>query len=280
MRNNSQYNLFWIIRRAIKSEYHSSDGISSSFKNQVKGAIMSRHIWVQVLVVVFLAVAGAAQNAPDLNTQKEKLSYALGMQVGADLRKQSGDLDLATVIKALTESFNGGKTMLTEDEMRAVLANAKEEYRKKQAALRDEEAEKNLKEGEKFLAENKTKEGVVALPTGLQYKILEQGAGATPKTHQHILCNYRGTLIDGTEFDNSNRHNGPSVFPMKGVLEGWREALLMMRVGSKWQLFIPPDLAYGKGGAPAMKVPPGATLIYELELVSIKKDEAEERDRE
>jgi FKBP-type peptidyl-prolyl cis-trans isomerase len=241
---------------------------------------MLRHKWISALGAAFFTVAVAAQNAPDLNNQKEKFSYALGMQMGADFRRQVLDLDLATFSKGLAESFNGSKTMLTEEEMRIVLANAKEEYQKKQAALREEKAEENLKEGEKFLAENKNKEGVATLPTGLQYKILQQGGGQIPKTHQHVLCNYRGTLLDGTEFDNSNRHNGPSVFPMKGVLEGWREALLMMHVGSKWQLFIPPNLAYGKAGVPSMNVPPDATLIFELELVSIKKEEAEERDRE
>jgi FKBP-type peptidyl-prolyl cis-trans isomerase FklB len=235
---------------------------------------------IAALGIAFLTVVLAAQNVPDLNNQKEKFSYALGMQMGADFRKQVLDLDLATFTKGLEESFNGSKTMLTEEEMRIVLANAKAEYQKKQAALREVEAEENLKEGESFLAANKNKDGVISLPTGLQYKILEQGGGQTPRTHQHVICNYRGTLLDGTEFDNSNKHNGPSIFPLKGVLEGWREALLMMRVGSKWQLFVPPDLAYGKAGVPSMKVPPNATLIFELELVSIKKDEEEKRDRE
>jgi FKBP-type peptidyl-prolyl cis-trans isomerase len=241
---------------------------------------MSRHKWILALGMAFLTVAVAAQGAPDLNTQKEKFSYALGMQMGADFRKQVLDLDLATFTKGLEQAFNGDKTMLTEEEMRTVIAYAKEEYQRQQAALREEKAEENLKEGEKFLAENKTKEGVISLPTGLQYKILQHGRGETPKTHQHVICNYRGTLLDGTEFDNSNRHNGPSTFPLKGVLEGWREALLMMPVGSKWQLFVPPDLAYGKAGVPSMKVPPNATLIFELELVSVKKEEVEERDRE
>lgn len=241
---------------------------------------MPPYKWILTLGVAFLTVAVAAQDAPDLKTEKEKFSYALGMQMGADFRKQVLDLDLATFTKALAESFNGGKTMLTEDEMRAVLANAKEEYQKKQAALREEQAEATLKEGEKFLADNKNKVGVVSLPTGLQYKILEQGEGQRPRIHQHVICNYRGTLLDGAEFDNSNKHNGPSIFPMKGVLEGWREALLIMPVGSKWQLFVPPDLAYGKAGVPSMNVPPNATLIFELELVSVKKEEAEERDRE
>jgi FKBP-type peptidyl-prolyl cis-trans isomerase len=241
---------------------------------------MTRHKWILALSAVFLTVTLAAQDAPEVTTQKERFSYALGMQMGGDFRKQALDLDLATFIQALSESFNGAKTMLSEEEMRTVLANAKEEYQKKQAALREEQAEATLKEGEKFLAENKSKEGVVTLPTGLQYKILKQGKGERAEMKDHVVCNYRGMLLDGTEFDNSAKHNGPSTFPVRGVIKGWEQALLMMPEGSKWQLFVPPQLAYGKAGAPSMKVPPNATLIFELELLAVKEVEAEERDRE
>jgi FKBP-type peptidyl-prolyl cis-trans isomerase len=248
---------------------------------QQENIIVPCHKWILALGAAFLTAAAAAQNAPNLKTEKQKFSYALGMQMGADFRKQTLDLDLATFNKALAQSFNGGKTLLTEDEMRTILANAKEEFQKKQAELREEKAEATLKEGEKFLAENKNKEDVVTLPSGLQYKILKEGIGDLPKLNEHVVCNYRGMLLDGTEFDNSNKHNGPSTFPMRGVLEGWREALLMMRVGSKWQLFVPPDLAYGKRGAPSLNVPPNATLIFELELFAVKDIEgAERRDRE
>jgi len=235
--------------------------------------------WVLAVGAAFLTVAGAAQDAPDFTINREKMSYALGMQMGADFRKQALDLDLATFTKGLREAFNGSKTMLTEEEMRTVLANAKEEYQKKQAALRQEKAEATLREGEKFLAENKNKEGVVTLPSGLQYKVLNQGSGQTPKRSGHVICNYRGMLLDGTEFDSSTKHNGPSIFPVRGVIRGWEEALLMMPEGSKWQLFVPPQLAYGKDGAPSMKVPPNATLVFELELLDVKEGE-ERRDRE
>jgi len=241
---------------------------------------MARHKLILAFGTLLLTVAVAAQDAPDLKSQKEKFSYALGMQMGGDFRKQSLDLDLTTFAKGLAESFNGSKTMLTEDEMRAVLANAKEEYQKKQSALREEQAEATLKEGERFLAENKSKEGVVTLPTGLQYKILKQGKGERAAMKDHVVCNYRGMLLDGTEFDNSAKHNGPSTFPVRGVIKGWEEALLMMPEGSKWQLFVPPQLAYGKAGAPSLKVPPNATLIFELELVDVKEGDAEARDRE
>jgi len=240
---------------------------------------MPRQKWILGMGVALVTVAVAAQDASELNTQKEKFSYALGMQMGAGFRKQVLDLDLATFAKGLAESFNGDKTMLTEDEMRTVLADAQEEYRKKQAALREEKAEATLKDGEKFLAENKNKEGVVALPSGLQYKILKQGNGDKPEIDEKVVCNYRGTLLDGTEFDSSAKHNGPATFPVRGVIKGWREALLMMPAGSKWQLFVPPRLAYGQNGSGQM-VPPNATLIFEVELLSVKENEGDERDRE
>jgi FKBP-type peptidyl-prolyl cis-trans isomerase FklB len=240
---------------------------------------MPRQKWILALGVVFLTVTVAAQDAPDLKNQKEKFSYALGMQMGAGFRKQALDLDLDIFAKGLAESFNGAKTMLTDDEMHAVLVNAQEEYKKKQAALREEKAQAALKEGEKFLAENKNEEGVVTLPSGLQYKILKEGKGDKPELNDKVVCNYRGTLIDGTEFDSSAKHNGPATFPVKGVIKGWTEALLMMPAGSKWQLFVPPHLAYGQNGAGQM-VPPNATLIFEVELLSVKENEGEQRDRE
>ncbi len=235
--------------------------------------------WILAIGVAFLTVAVAAQDASELKTQKEKFSYALGMQMGAGFRKQVLDLDPAIFAKALADSFNGAKTLLTEDEMHAVLVNAQEEYKKKQAALREEKAQAALKEGEKFLAENKNEEGVVTLPSGLQYKILKEGKGDKPELNDKVVCNYRGTLIDGTEFDSSAKHNGPATFPVKGVIKGWTEALLMMPAGSKWQLFVPPQLAYGQNGAGQM-VPPNATLIFEVELLSVKENEGEQRDRE
>lgn len=256
-----------------------SSDAPATFQKDQEATLMLFHKSILALGAAFLTVAAMAQNARDLNTQKAKLSYALGMQMGADLRKQALDLDLATLAKGLAESFNGAKTMLSEEEMRTVLADAQKEYQKKQAALRDEKAEATLREGEKFLADNKNKEGVVTLPSGLQYKVLNQGSGETPKRSQHVVCSYRGMLLDGTEFDSSDKHNGPSTFPVRGVIRGWEQALLMMPEGSKWQLFVPPQLAYGKDGAPSMKVPPNATLVFELELLDIQEG-AERRDRE
>ena len=236
---------------------------------------------IVALGVAFLTttIAIAAQDATELKTQNEKFSYALGMQMGSGFRKQGLDLDPTAFAKGLAASFSGAKTLLTEDEMHTIIVNAREEYRKKQAALREEKAQRALNEGEKFLAANKNKEGVVVLPSGLQYKILKQGNGDKPKIDETVVCNYRGTLLDGTEFDSSAKHNGPATFPLRGVIRGWTEALQMMPSGSKWQLFVPAHLAYGKDGAGQM-IPPNATLIFEVELLSIKENEQAERDRE
>jgi FKBP-type peptidyl-prolyl cis-trans isomerase FklB len=219
--------------------------------------------WTLALGLAFLTAAAAAQDTSSFSTPKEKVSYALGMQIGSGFRKQGLDLDAASVGKGLADAFSGGKTLLTEDEMRAVLSSAQEEYRKKQAALREEKAQAMLREGEKFLAENKNK----------------QGKGDKPEIDEKVVCNYRGTLLDGTEFDSSAKHNGPATFPVRGVIKGWTEALQMMPAGSKWQLFVPSHLAYGKDGAGQM-VPPNATLIFEVELLSVNEREEHDRDRE
>jgi FKBP-type peptidyl-prolyl cis-trans isomerase FklB len=213
--------------------------------------------------------AVAQETAPELKTDKDKFSYALGMNFGENFRKQGLDLDPAVFAKAFGEAFNTGKTTMSEQDMQAVLKTAAQEIRKKQAAELTEKAQQAQAEGEKFLAENKTREGVVPLPSGLQYKILKQGTGDKPTLEDTVVCNYKGTLINGTEFDASDKHGGPATFPVKGVIAGWTEALQLMPVGSKWQLFVPSNLAYGAQGPP--DIGPNATLIFEVELVSIQK---------
>jgi FKBP-type peptidyl-prolyl cis-trans isomerase FklB len=233
---------------------------------------------IVILAAALLAVAAAAQNtsaaaaqdASGFKTPKEKTSYALGMQIGSGFRKQGLDLDAASVGKGFADAFSGSKTLLTEDEMRTVLASAQEEFTKKQAALRAEKAQTAQKEGDAFLAANKGKEGVTTLPSGLQYKILKAGTGKKPELEDTVVCNYRGTFVDGGEFDSSAKHNGPATFPVKGVIKGWTEALQLMSVGSKWQLFVPPQLAYGENGA-GQTIPPNSTLVFEVELLSIQE---------
>jgi FKBP-type peptidyl-prolyl cis-trans isomerase FklB len=211
-----------------------------------------------------------AKAAPlTLKTQKEKASYALGMNFGTGLRKQSIDIDPAILARGLRDSFSNGKTLLTEDEAKAVLTQLQSDVRKKQQELALQLGEANKKQGLEFLEANKTKDGVVTLPSGLQYKVLQEGTGPKPAPTDTVVCNYRGTLLDSTEFDSSYKRGQPATFPVTGVIKGWTEALQLMPVGSKWQLFIPSALAYGEHGAGG-QIGPNATLIFEVELLSIQ----------
>jgi FKBP-type peptidyl-prolyl cis-trans isomerase len=205
-----------------------------------------------------------------LTTNKQKASYAIGMNWGTGLHRQNIDVDSAALIQGMKDALAGGKTLLTEDEARTALMQLQKEVQEKQQAKAAAEGEANKKEGEAFLAANKSKEGVVTLPSGLQYKILKEGTGPKPTATDSVVCNYKGTLINGTEFDSSYKRGEPATFPVTGVIKGWTEALQLMPVGSKWQLFIPSDLAYGPRGTPGGPIGPNATLIFEVELVSIK----------
>ena len=220
------------------------------------------------------AKAADAGEAPAFKSEKDRLSYALGSNVSNSLRKQSIEVDSDLLIQGFKDATSGGKTLLTEDEVRAILRKLQSELKTKQAALQAEQkrvlAEKNKKDGEAFLAENQSKEGVVILESGLQYKVLKAGDGQKPTADDTVVSHYRGTLIDGTEFDSSYKRNQPATFPLKKVIKGWSEALQLMPVGSKWQLFVPSDLGYGARGAPRGKIGPNATLIFEVELLSIK----------
>ena len=225
------------------------------------------------------APAAKSAAAPALATEKEKFSYALGMNIGTGykvgLEKQGVEVDPSLLSQGVKDALSGAKTLLTEDEAKAVL-NEKQTELKKQ---REEKAKKAVAEGEAFLAANKSKEGVVTLPSGLQYKILTAGTGPKPTASDTVKCNYRGTLIDGKEFDSSYKSGQPATFGVGQVIKGWTEALLLMPVGSKWQLFIPSNLAYGERGA-GSEIGPNATLIFEVELLSIeeKAKDAESKD--
>jgi len=187
------------------------------------------------------------------------------MSIGTGLHRQGVPVDAALVARGLRDAMTGAKPLLTDDEMKAVLTQLQGQVREQQQAKTIEAAAGNKKIGEVFLAENKTKDGVVTLPSGLQYKVLTAGTGPKPAATDTVSCNYRGTFIDGKEFDSSK--GTPISFGVTGVIKGWTEALQLMPVGSKWQLFIPSDLAYGDGGRPG--IPPGSTLLFDVELVSI-----------
>jgi FKBP-type peptidyl-prolyl cis-trans isomerase FklB len=199
----------------------------------------------------------------------DKRSYAIGMDLGKQFHAQGIEINPDLFAKGIKDATAGGKTLLTEEEARAEITELQAEMRKKMADARRVSGEENKKAGDAFLAQNKTKPGVVTLPSGLQYKVVKAGDGKKPTIDDTVVCNYRGTLINGTEFDSSYKRNQPATFPVKGVIKGWTEALQLMPVGSKWELFIPPDLAYGANGAGNL-IGPNATLIFEVELLSIQ----------
>ena len=217
--------------------------------------------------------AGTAKSAPAEGTltEKEKRGYALGVQVSTDIAKQGLDVDANFLLKGMVDGFSGGKMLMTPTDLNATLTAMQKEQREQMALAIKELGEKNKKDGEAFLAANKVKDGVVTMPSGLQYKVLKAGDGKKPTLDDNVVCNYRGTLIDGTEVDSSSKRKEPSIFPLKGVIKGWSEALKLMPVGSKWQVFIPADLAYGERGSPVSRlIGPNATLVFEVELVSIE----------
>src|SRR5690349_9554969 len=221
------------------------------------------------------APAKKATAAPmTLTTPEQKLSYALGADMGKRLKATEVAIDPAILARGMSDSMTGKTALMSEEEIRTTIASAQKDLQQKQMAKVKEMGDKNKKEGETFLAENKTKEGVVTLPSGLQYKVLKAGDGPKPAASDTVSCNYRGTLINGKEFDSSYKRNQPVSFPVSGVIKGWTEALQLMPVGSKWQLFIPSDLAYGERGAGA-DIQPNSTLIFEVELLSIQAKDAQ-----
>jgi FKBP-type peptidyl-prolyl cis-trans isomerase FklB len=225
----------------------------------------------QATVAVIALAASSFAAEPALQNDKEKVSYSIGVNIGGNLKKQlAGELSVDHLVAGLKDSFAGSKLQLNEEEMGQVLQAFQKQMGEKSLSKQKEEGEKNSKAGEAFLAENKKKEGVVTLPSGLQYKVVKQGAGAIPKASDTVVTHYRGTLIDGTEFDSSYKRNEPAKFPVNGVIKGWTEALQLMKAGSKWQLFIPSALAYGEQGAGG-DIPPNATLLFDIELIEVAK---------
>ncbi len=229
--------------------------------------------WVAAVAALLLAGNASAGDAPQLVEKKDKISYSIGMDIGNNLKRQSIEVDPDLLAKGVRDATTGGETLLTTEEARETLMALQQELVARAQEQRRHAAEKNKKEGEEFLAANSNKEGVVTLPSGLQYKVIRSGDGPSPKETDTVETNYRGTLIDGTEFDSSYKRNQTAVFPVNGVIAGWTEALQLMKVGDKWQLFLPPDLAYGERGAGP--IGPNAALIFDVELLSIK-EEAEE----
>ena len=211
--------------------------------------------------------AAPDQTSGELTTEQQKISYALGYNIGQNLKKDF-EVDLDAFFKGVKESQEG-KSSLSEEEIKNTMIAFQAKMREKKMAQMQEAAAENKEKGAAFLKENKEKEGVVTLESGLQYKIITNGDGDSPKASDTVKCDYKGMTIDGTEFDSSYKRGKPASFQVSGVIKGWTEALQLMKVGSKWELYIPSDLAYGDRGA-GRSIEPGSTLIFEVELLGIE----------
>lgn len=227
--------------------------------------------YLSIIFILIFAVAcdQSAQEVTSLNDDQQKISYSIGTDIGKNLKRGEYPIDVAALAQGMRDVLEEKDLLLTDEEVREMLTL----YRKEsQAAMKKAQAEKgenNMVEGQKFLDENKTKDGVVVLPSGLQYKVLTEGTGKSPKATDKVKVHYKGTLINGKEFDSSYKRNQPAEFPVNGVIKGWTEALQLMKEGSKWMLYIPGELAYGARGAGG-DIGPNETLIFEVELLEVK----------
>jgi FKBP-type peptidyl-prolyl cis-trans isomerase FklB len=220
--------------------------------------------------VLFLTHQVQAQDPETLKTKKDKVSYSMGVDIGRTLKSKEIDVDPEVLARGLKDALTGSQPAMKDEEMVDTLNSFKEDFIAKKREEASKMGEQNKKEGEAFLTANKKKEGVVTLPSGLQYKVTKQGTGKKPKATDTVTVHYRGTLVNGKEFDSSYSRGKPVTFPVNGVIRGWTEALQLMQEGAKWQLFIPPNLAYGERGA-GPDIGPNATLIFEVELISAEE---------
>ena len=227
-----------------------------------------KSIVISAVVLSFAVSLFAEEKPPQLKDLKDKASYALGLNFGFNFKRQNIDLNTDAFAAGFKDAMSGRKPLMSEQEVRETMMAFEKDMQQKQA----ETAQKNAAEADKFLAANKSKEGVKTTESGLQYKVLKEGSGAQPKSSDTVTVNYRGTLMDGTEFDSSYKRGQPATFPVGGVIKGWTEALQLMKVGSKFQLFIPANLAYGEQGRPG--IPPNSLLIFEVELMDVKSPQA------
>jgi FKBP-type peptidyl-prolyl cis-trans isomerase FklB len=220
----------------------------------------------RLLVAISLCIAtvGASAGEATPKTDDEKFSYAIGYQIAESVKRQGMEVDVDSLIQAIRDDLTGTPLRISQPEMQAAVVA----YQQKKF---EELSDKNQKAGKKYLAANKKKPGIVELPSGLQYRIVEEGSGEKPVSSDTVKVHYRGTLIDGTEFDSSYARGEPVTFQVANIINGWQQALILMSEGAKWQVFIPPILAYGSGGA-GQNIGPNETLVFEIELVSIEKN--------
>jgi FKBP-type peptidyl-prolyl cis-trans isomerase FklB len=246
--------------------------LGSSYLQKREGIIRMSYTGIVVCMMVLLfsiSWSGELQHeVPELKEQKDRISYSVGYQIGVDFKKQNTDIDPDAFLKGVKDAFAEINPEISPEEMHSILLEMKKKIVARQQAEKLEMKEQRLGEGKKFLAENAKKDDVITLPSGLQYKVIRKGNGRIPGPTDKVTVQYRGTLIDGTEFGSSYRKDKPETFYVNGVIRGWTEALQLMKEGAKWQLFIPADLAFGKRGALADRV-----VIYDLELISVNSPE-------
>jgi FKBP-type peptidyl-prolyl cis-trans isomerase FklB len=243
---------------------------SGSNRQQEKGITM-KYLLVAALSAAILSNVSFAGDKIALQSLNDKVNYSIGYQIGGDFKRQGIELNPEFIVKGIQDALGGAKPLLTSQEMRTTLVNLKKKITAAQQQQQKQQAEKNLAEGKAFLEENGKNEGVTTLPSRLQYKVIQEGSGKMPAASDTVTVHYRGTLIDGTEFDSSYKRNQPATFRADRVIAGWKEALQLMKPGAKWQLFIPGQLGYGERGA-GSKIPPNSTLIFVVELISFESD--------
>ena len=229
---------------------------------------MARKFWI-VPALAALIVSGCAGKQPALRDQNDKLSYGIGVQMARTFEGQGVQANKELIVRGLADALSGKPLLISEADVRASMQWLQADIRRHQAVNAVAGSQERRSAGATFLEENAKKEGVVTRPSGLQYKVLRSGDGRKPTDADVVVCHYRGSTIDGAELDNTYSTGQPATLPVKGLLPGWREAIQLMPVGSKWQLFLPPQLAYGSRGS-GRKIPPNTTLVIELELLSIK----------
>jgi FKBP-type peptidyl-prolyl cis-trans isomerases 1 len=216
-----------------------------------------------------LATSVLAEDRPTLKDTKDKVSYSIGLDIGTTFKKQKMELNADALAAGVKDGLSGATPLMKDEEVRQVMTSFSKEMNEKAATESKQAADKNTADGDKFLAENKNKPGVKTTASGLQYKLIKDGSGSPPKETDTVVVNYRGMLTDGTEFDSSYKRGEPATFPVNAVIKGWTEALQLMKPGSKYQLVIPPNLAYGARGAGG-EIGPNATLVFEVELLNVK----------
>lgn len=235
-----------------------------------RGLCIFTCFWVAVTVFLFEANVFGANASPTLETQNEKESYSIGYQIGLSMKTDDIEVDFEKLIQGVQDAVKGKEPLLSAEEMRKLIIDLKRNAREIQMRMFQEQIVENAEESKAFLEQNKQKEGVKTTGSGLQYRVLKEGSGMTPAPEDYVKVNYRGTFIDGREFDSSYETGEPIRVRVNGVIKGWTEALGMMKVDSKWQLFVPPELAYGRHGH-GQRIPPNKVLVFEVELLGIEK---------